>query len=183
MPYEAHDKLVSEADALGNPGLVEVTDGPWAGWRQWKQGADFEAHSGPFYCRPEGERILCGFRPDAKNRNGGGSIHGGALVTFADYVAVMASFGADASLQGVTLTINCEFVGAAEPGRLLTGRGEMVRVGNSVIFVRGAIDDAGRPVLTFSATIKRLKKAALKKDLTTHSGLTAPKKEKRGSPA
>lgn len=158
MRHEAHESRVSEAEALEEPGLVEVTDGPWAGWRRWKQGADFEEHSGPFYCRPEGKSIQCGFRPDAKNRNGGGSIHGGALVTFADYIAVMATFGADASLRGVTLTINCEFVGSAAPGQLLTGRGEVVRVGNSVIFVRGMIDDAGRPVLNFSATIKRVRK-------------------------
>jgi hypothetical protein len=33
-----------------------------------------------------------------------------------------------------------------------------VRAGGSVVFVRGIIDDAGRNVLAFSATIKRFKK-------------------------
>lgn len=137
--------------------MVPVTQGEWAGWCHWEPVDDFEEHSGPFYCKPEGAGFLCGFRPDAKNRNGGGNIHGGALMTFADYVLFMTALGADADLHGVTLTMNSEFIGAAEPGQLLTGRGEIVRAGASIIFVRGVIDDQGRPVLTFSATIKKLK--------------------------
>lgn len=101
--------------------------------------------------------MVSGFIPDAKNRNGGGNIHGGALMTFADYVLFMTALGEESSLHGVTLTMNSEFVGAAEPGRLLTGRGEIVRSGFSIVFVRGLIDDDGRPVLSFSATIKKLK--------------------------
>ena len=158
MTNEPHDKLQSDTDTPAPSRLVEVTEGPWAGWRHWEPVDDFEEHSGPFYCKPDATGMLCGFRPDAKNRNGGGNIHGGALMTFADYVLFMTAFGADADLHGVTLTMNSEFIGAAEPGRLLTGRGEIVRAGFSIIFVRGMIDDEGRPVLSFSATIKKLKK-------------------------
>lgn len=158
MTREPHDKLQSDADTPGNSRLVTLTEGPWAGWQHWEPVDDFEEHSGPFYCKPDGEGLLCGFMPNAKNRNGGGNVHGGALMTFADYVLFMTALGADTELHGVTLTMNSEFIGAAEPGRLLTGRGEIVRAGFSIIFVRGVIDDEGRPVLTFSATIKKLKK-------------------------
>lgn len=155
MTQNSLDLLSPNVEKLRNPGLIEVTDGPWLGWRKWEQGAKFEEHTGPFYCRTEAGGVVCGFRPDAKNRNGGSSVHGGALMTFADYVIILTTLGTDTSLLGVTMTYNCEFVGAAEPGRLLTGRAEIVKLGFSVIFVRGLIDDAGRPVLTFSATIKR----------------------------
>jgi len=158
MTHDPHDKLHSDADTLGDSRLVEVTEGPWAGWRHWEPVDDFEEHSGPFYCKPDADGILCGFRPDAKNRNGGGNIHGGALMTFADYVLFMTAFGADPTLHGVTLTMNSEFIGAAEPGQLLTGRGEIVRAGFSIIFVRGLIEEEGRPVLSFSATIMKLKR-------------------------
>ena len=158
MTHEPHDKLAPDADIPGNSRLVTLTEGPWAGWQHWQPVDSFEDHAGPFYCKPDGEGLLCGFMPDAKNRNGGGNIHGGALMTFADYVLFMTALGADTELHGVTLTMNSEFIGAAESGRLLTGRGEIVRAGFSIIFVRGVIDDEGRPVLTFSATIKKLKK-------------------------
>ena len=158
MSEHTHDKLESEATGL-RPGLVQVTEGQWAGWYHWEPVDHFEEHAGPFYCRPEEDGgLVCGFIPEAKNRNGGGNIHGGALMTFADYALFMIAGGMDTSVHGVTMTMNCDFVGAAEPGRLLTGRGEVVRAGGSVVFVRGIIDDAGRNVLAFSATIKRFKK-------------------------
>ena len=158
MTHEPHDKLAPDTETPGHSRLVTLTEGPWAGWQHWEPVDSFEDHAGPFYCKPDGAGLLCGFMPDAKNRNGGGNIHGGALMTFADYVLFMTALGADTELHGVTLTMNSEFIGAAESGRLLTGRGEIVRAGFSIIFVRGLIDDAGRPVLTFSATIKKLKK-------------------------
>lgn len=157
MSHEPHDKLQPD-NAPGTSRLVEVAEGPWAGWRHWEPVDDFEEHSGPFYCKSDDQGLVCGFMPAAKNRNGGGNVHGGALMTFADYALFMTASGANASIHGVTLTMNCEFIGAAEPGRLLTARGEVVRQGFSIVFVRGVIDDQGRPVLTFSGTIKKLNK-------------------------
>jgi len=157
MSEHPHDKLQQDEPSL-RPGLALVKEGPWAGWYHWEPVDFFEEHAGPFYCQPEGDGILCGFIPEAKNRNGGGNIHGGALMTFADYALFMIAGGMDTSVHGVTMNMNCDFVGAAEPGRLLTARGEVVRAGGSVVFVRGIIDDAGRNVLSFSASIKRFKK-------------------------
>ncbi|MBN8502468.1 MAG: hypothetical protein J0M19_15175, partial [Sphingomonadales bacterium] len=58
------------------------------------------------------------------------------------------------------VTCNCEFVNAAVPGKLLVARGEVVRAGLSMVFVRGIIYDGAeaeeRPVLAFSGSIKRL---------------------------
>lgn len=157
MSHDPHDKLQPDTAPAAPSGLVAVTEGPWAGWSKWEPVDDFEEHSGPFYCRFEGEDLVCGFRPEAKNRNGGGNIHGGALMTFADYALFMGALQSDQTLHGVTLTMNCEFIGAAEPGRLLTARTEIVRKGFSILFARGTIKDEGRPVLTYSATIKKLK--------------------------
>jgi uncharacterized protein (TIGR00369 family) len=153
MTNEPHDKL----DEPKRHGLVKIEQGPWTGWYHWEPVDFFEEHAGPFYCQPEGDAVLCAFLPQDKNRNGGGNIHGGALMTFADYALFMIAGGMDTSVHGVTMTMNCEFVGAAEPGKLLTARGEVVRQGMSVAFVRGIIDDEGRPVMAFSGTIKKFK--------------------------
>lgn len=163
MSDTPHDKL--QADDLPlRPGLALMREGPWAGWYHWEPVDDFEEHAGPFYCQPEGEGpdapVVCGFMPEAKNRNGGGNIHGGALMTFADYALFMIAGGMSTSVHGVTVTMNCEFVGGAEPGKLLTARGEVVRAGGSLVFVRGLISEGERAVLAFSGTIKRLKRNA-----------------------
>jgi acyl-coenzyme A thioesterase PaaI-like protein len=141
------------------PSLVAVTDGPWRDWFHFEPSDAFEDYTGPFYCRPEGDAgaLVCGFIPELKNANAGGSVHGGALMTFADFALFIIAGGINYDLHGVTVTMNCEFVGAAQPGRLLSARGEVVRAGFSMVFVRGIIDDNGRAVLAFSGTIKRIK--------------------------
>ena len=153
MSNEPHDKL----DEPKRHGLAKVEQGRWAGWYHWEPVDHFEEHAGPFYCQPEGDGVLCAFQPEDKNRNGGGNIHGGALMTFADYALFMIAGGMETSVHGVTMTMNCEFVGAAEAGKLLTARGEVVRQGLSVAFVRGIIDDGGRAVMAFFGTIKKFK--------------------------
>jgi acyl-coenzyme A thioesterase PaaI-like protein len=153
MSNEPHDKL----DQPRRHGLVPATEGLWTGWFHYEPADPFEDHTGPFYCRPEGGQIVCGFVPEARNANAGGNVHGGALMTFADYSLFMLAAGMDMALHGVTLTCNSEFVGAAEVGRMLTARGEVIREGASIVFLRGLIDDDGRPVLAFSGTIKKFK--------------------------
>ena len=166
MSEEPHDKLLPEAlDAEPTrAGLKKVSEGPWAGWYHYEPSDAFEDYAGPFYCKPEGSSngkgaMICGFMPDAKNCNAGGNIHGGSLMTFADYALFMIAGGMNSEVHGVTVTCNCEFVNAAVPGKLLVARGEVVRAGLSMVFARGIIydlDDDNRPVLAFSGSIKRL---------------------------
>lgn len=152
MSHEPHDKLEGPTWRL-----VELTDGDWAGWSKWDPVDDFEVYVGPFYCRRDERGVVCGFMPETKNRNGGGNIHGGALMTFADYALFIIAGGMEETMHGVTLSMNCDFIGAAEPGRLLTARGEVTRKGGTVVFVRGMIEDEGRAVLGFSGTIRRFR--------------------------
>lgn len=146
---------MTEETKITRPRMQEIPNGSWAGWHLDTGPDPFEDLIGPLYCRLENGEMICGFRPDAKNCNGGGFIHGGALMAFADYALLVIAGGSAGGLHGVTLTMNCEFVGAAEAGRLLTARGEVVREGGSIVFVRGMIDDDGRQVMAWSATIKK----------------------------
>lgn len=165
MSEEPQDKLLPEGLEVEptRAGLKKVTEGHWAGWYHYEPSDAFEDHTGPFYCKPERKKMICGFLPDDKNCNAGGNIHGGSLMTFADYALFMIAGGMNNEVHGVTVTCNCEFVNAAVPGKLLVARGEVVRAGLSMVFVRGIIFDAGqgdeveeRPVLAFSGSIKRL---------------------------
>jgi uncharacterized protein (TIGR00369 family) len=148
-------------DTTTSPGtrLIPITEGEWAGWLRWPGTDPFEDHTGPFFARPEGDQLVCGFRPEAKNRNGGGNVHGGALLTFADFSLFMIASAEPPEFHAVTATLNAEFVGAARPDRLLTARGEVVKAGRSMIFVRGLIDDEGAMVMSFSGVIKKINRA------------------------
>ena len=57
----------------------------------------------------------------------------------------------------MTLSFATEFIDAAYKGELVEGTGEVVRAGRSIIFMRGMLRVEGRPVLSFSGTVKRIK--------------------------
>lgn len=140
----------AEAD-LGPP----IEAGEWKGWQLWTGEEPFEHYAGPFYARRSDDgSMLCGFRPGPNNLNGGGAVHGGALMTFADYALFIIAYDALRNRPGVTISCNSEFVGAAHGSELLTARGDVLRSGRSLVFVRGVIDMSGQPVLNFSGIIK-----------------------------
>lgn len=136
--------------------LVTVTDGPWAGWNTYVGGDPFEDHAGPYYWKhdPDG-RPRCAFRAEPHHMNGGGFMHGGAIMTFADYCLFVIARDALAGRHSVTATFNGEFVGSVPPGALVECTGEVVKAGRSMVFVRGLITTGEEPVMSFSAVIKK----------------------------
>jgi acyl-coenzyme A thioesterase PaaI-like protein len=144
---------------LNRPDLHVETEGEFAGWRTWSRD-NFETHNGPFYHRMDDEgRIHCAFRIEPKHLNGASNVHGGAFMSFADYCLFAI---ATPVLQGpgVTVSFACEFLDAAREGELIEGSGEIMRAGASMIFLRGLLKSAERPLFTFSGTIKRVKRRA-----------------------
>ncbi len=135
--------------------MTPVTQGEWTGWNQW--GRDpFEALTGPYYCRyGEAGAPRTALRAEDRHMNGGGFMHGGALMTFADYTAFFIAKAVLADGPAVTATLNCEFIGAVRPGDLVEGTGEVIKAGRSMIFIRGMLSVATEPVLTFSGVVKR----------------------------
>jgi uncharacterized protein (TIGR00369 family) len=138
--------------------LEEITEGPWAGWRIWSTDP-FELLTGPFYYRREATGApVCAFRAEQKHMNGGGFMHGGCLMTFADYALFCIASDALKDSGSVTASLNAEFVDAARVGDLIEARGEVVRAGGSLVFVRGQVAAEGRTVLNFSAIVKKVRR-------------------------
>ena len=137
-------------------GPEPASDPDWAGWTHWR-GDHFEDHAGPFYHRrePDGS-VRCGFRVGPQHINGHGSLHGGAMLTFADY-ALWALAQTSGGGAGVTVSLNGEFVGPAQLGERVEATGEVVRAGGSLVFMRGKIAVGERAVMTFSGVVKRLR--------------------------
>ena len=146
----------SEAESPWTP--KPVTEGEWAGWGRYDTDP-FETLTGPFYARRDaGGQMVCAFRAETKHMNGGGFMHGGCMATFADYALFMI---AEEELEGVgsvTASLNCDFVDGAQAGELIEARGEVVRAGGSMVFIRGLMTAEGRPILTFSAIVKKIRR-------------------------
>ena len=135
-----------------------VADGEWAGWGKYDTDP-FETLTGPFYARrDETGRMVCAFRAEKKHMNGGGFMHGGCMATFADYSIFML---ADKELEGsgsVTASLTTEFLDSAQEGDLVECTGEVTRAGGSMVFVRGLAQVGDRPILSFSAIIKKIRR-------------------------
>jgi acyl-coenzyme A thioesterase PaaI-like protein len=149
---------ISKAALVRRNDLHTETEGEFAGWSTWTRD-NFETHNGPFYHRrEENGQVRCAFRVEKKHLNGSQrNVHGGAFMAFADYCLFAI---ASHELQGpaVTLSFGCEFLDAAQEGELVEGTGEITRAGGSIIFLRGVLTSAARPLFTFSGTIKRIKR-------------------------
>ncbi|ABE38986.1 thioesterase superfamily [Rhodopseudomonas palustris BisB5] len=139
------------------PDLQIATEGEFAGWRTWTRDT-FESNSGPFWHRIEDDgQVRCAFRVEKKHLNGMNAVHGGCFMTFADY-CLFAIASRELQGPGVTVAFGAEFLDAAYEGELIESTGEVTRAGGSLIFVRGILKCAARPLFTFSGTIKRVKR-------------------------
>lgn len=118
----------------------------------------FEDLAGPFYLKPQDDGThKCAFVSEAKHSNMGGMIHGGLLMTFADYALFAIARNHLGEAGGVTLSFNSEFVSAGPIGALIEASGEISKVTGSMIFVRGKIHTDDHTIMTFSGIIKKLK--------------------------
>ncbi len=138
-------------------GKRKITEGDFAGWWSWSGSDAFESLIGPFYSRMDNGEVQCAFRAEARHMNGLGSMHGGCMLSFADFALFAISGRARGLRRGVTVSLNSEFLGPANVGDWVQAAGEVTRAGSSLMFVRGLVTAEARPMLSFSGVIKMLK--------------------------
>ena len=123
-------------------------------YRHW-EGDKAEDYIGPFFFFMDGDNPRTAFRVQAQNCNAHNSVHGGVLMSFADYTLCLGANGGE-SESVATVTCNNEFVAPAHEGDLITGEAETVRRGRSMVFMRCTLRVGEQIVLTSSAVIKRI---------------------------
>lgn len=133
-----------------------ITEGPLKGY-YWHPDADpFETLAGPMgYRLREDGKWESAFYSERKHCNGHGNLHGGMLMTFADFS--LFSIASDV-LNGpcVTVSFTSEFTAGQGVGNLILSDGEVIRNTRSLVFVRGTIHSEGQILLNYSGIVKRL---------------------------
>jgi uncharacterized protein (TIGR00369 family) len=127
-------------------------------YRHW-QGDNAEDHIGPFFFYMDGDQPCTAFRIQPRHCNSHDTVHGGVLMTFADYTLCLGANGGE-NESVVTVSQNNEFTAPASAGDLVQGRAEVVRRGGSIVFARCRLEVEDTTVLVSSAVIKRLKSKA-----------------------
>ena len=116
----------------------------------------FEEHVGPFGYKVVDGAISFAFSADVRHANSSGTLHGGILMTFADFALCLTAIWDQPRERCVTVSCNNEFVAAGHPGDLVEASGEVVRRTRSLTFVRGQVFTKGRVLLNYSAIVKRI---------------------------
>ncbi len=116
-----------------------------------------EDHIGPFYYRQGSAGMEYAFRASEQHCNANGTVHGGVLMTFADYSLSMTSTDGYDNESCVTVSFSCEFMAAVEIGQVVECTVDVNRKTGSMVFVSGKIHSNEILCFTFSAVVKRIR--------------------------
>ncbi len=108
---------------------------------------------GPFYKHKDEPLTL--FWPEQQHTNLSGMVHGGVLMTFADFTLCSTAMRGSDDTGCITINLNCSFVGNTEPGGWIEGTASMTRRTGSMAFVTGEISANGEVIMTFNGVGKR----------------------------
>jgi len=128
----------------------------------------FEDHVGPFYFRISGDAqaagsVHCVLPTLPRHGNYAGGVHGGAILTFADYalclVAGRAADGGTNTSFAMTVSIAVEFLDAGRIGPPLEATGEPLQVTGRLAFARGTLSQEGRTIALWSGVVRHVARA------------------------
>ena len=121
----------------------------------------FEELVGPLCFKKDADgRLRFAFEATRSHANTSGQIHGGMLMTFADYALCLAAIHGLPDERCVTVSLTCEFTAPGEVGDFVESTAEVVRRARSLTFVRGQITAGNRILLNYSGIVKRLPRTA-----------------------
>ncbi len=142
-------------------GTGDVFDPAGAGWVPHDD-AGFIALVGPFWSRGTGQDATYAFVAEPKHANLLGVAQGGMLMTFADRALGMAAWSAAGDRPCVTIGFDMQFVSSAQMGEFVELRPQVVRLTQSLVFMRGTLVAASRVVATCSGIwkVRRSREAA-----------------------
>ena len=107
----------------------------------------FSEHIGPIYRKGDGDPAgwVFGARIAGHHINGGGVVHGGMLMSFADHCLGEIVHQTTKS-RCSTISLQVNFVAPGRAGDWISCTGEVTRVARSVVFIRGRVV-AGEQIL------------------------------------
>lgn len=130
----------------------------WFSWGDFPRGS-FAAQTGRLLFRPDGPgKGLVRMFPEEKHLNMGGSIHGGAVMSFID-MALFAGGRCAGMAEGhyVTLDLHVHFIARGRIGVPLDAHVRLIRqTKGGHVFLSGTAEQDDEPCYSFTGTLKRI---------------------------
>ena len=137
-------------------------DPEFPGWYSWgDMPADsFAAQTGKIIFRPgdPGNAVVRMF-PEERHMNLGGSIHGGAVMSFIDMALFSGGFSCGmARGHYVTLEMSTKFIARGQAGSPLDAHVHLLKqTPGGLVFITGHCEQDGAVCYSFTGTLKRIK--------------------------
>ncbi len=116
----------------------------------------FEEHVGPLCFKEHAGQLCFAFEAQPHHCNSSGFLHGGMLMTFADFALCLAATWGLPNESAVTVSFNCELTAPGRSGDFVESVAEVVARTGSLTFVRGQIYVADRTLMNYSGIVKRV---------------------------
>ena len=150
---------MSEVPQLPSGAQADPDNPGWFSWGDFPRGS-FAAATGKLLFRPEGEgRARCRIIPDEGMLNIGGSIHGGAVMSFID-MALFAGGRCAGMGSGHYVTLDCSvhFIARGRIGVPLDAEVRLIaETPGGHIFLAGTCEQEGKPTHSFTGTLTRVR--------------------------
>lgn len=148
--------MASDGVAGGTP----LTEGKWAGWAAWSdpEPDTFLQSIGRGHMRALGPaKALVAIETRQGHRNRLDTLHGGFVAAFADhaYFGALWIMGHKDQVNGVTIDLSMQYLGAGKVGRDLVAEVEVLRETGRLFFLRMLITQDGEPVAASTATVRK----------------------------
>ena len=141
-------------------GVSEDPDHPgWYSWGDFPPGS-FAAATGKLLFKPDGEgRARCRMFPTEGMLNHGGSIHGGAVMSFIDMALFSGGFCAGMGRgHYVTLEMSTKFIARGQAGIPLDAHVRLLKqTRGGLVFITGFCEQDGAICYSFTGTLKQIK--------------------------
>lgn len=130
------------------------------GYNEWHGHDPFEDYVGPLYFKVEDGHCRCAMIVDERHVNGQQGIHGGMLMTFADYSLFLFAQSHLDMARAVTVTFTAQFTAVKRIGDFVECTGEVVHETRGMLFMRGTVFSGDTVLLNFTGVLKKLRPPA-----------------------
>jgi len=133
-----------------------IVEGEFAGWVVSEPADTFNGLVGPYYYRQDGNgKVEVAFKAEKRHLNGGGSVHGGCLLTLADTSLFIFALPQLEGGGAVTVQLDAQFQQPGRLGDIIIATGEITRAGKTLVFGRGELKCGDRLLLSFTGILAR----------------------------
>jgi uncharacterized protein (TIGR00369 family) len=111
---------------------------------------------GPYYYQADDPaKVKVGFQAEKRHLNGGGSVHGGCLLTLADTSLFVFAIPHLEGGGAVTVQLDAQFQAPGREGDIIVCTGEITRAGKTLIFGRGELRSGEKLLMSFTGILSR----------------------------